>query len=319
MARKPLPPLNALRAFEATARNLSLTAAASELHVTPPAVSHQLKTLEDYLGFALFQRLRKGVKLTEKGAAYFFRISKALEGVANATEDIRQSPEQPTLSLAVPPHFLSGWMVPRLPKLIQKRRLTNIRITDTVRKVDFEGEGVDAQIYWGAPTWSGVVLEPLVDDELCLVCSPEFVARFGPFSGLEDLRDAPLIHTDRRPVNWDRLFHQAGAERSKSAKSLTFLRPLPVVEAARHGLGIAIASRLCVSDLLSTGALVVPFSLQIRATQKLVYSLVRPARASSDSRLDYLRDWLRLELKTTSLSGFAMPSPNVVDSRPVAG
>lgn len=297
MVTKPLPPLNALRAFEATARHLSLTAAAVELHVTPPAISHQLKTLEDYLGFALFQRLRKGMKLTEKGAAYFLRISKALEGVANATEDIRQSAEQPTLSLAVPPHFLYGWMVPRLPKLIQKRRLANIRIVDTVRKVDFDGEGVDAQIYWGTPNWPGVVLDPLVDDELCLVCSPEFVARFGPFSGLQDLRDAPLIHTDRRPVNWDRLFQQAGVERSKSAKNLTFLRPLPVVAAARRSLGVAIASRICVSDLLSTGELVVPFALQVRTTQRLGYSLVRPARASRDSRLDDLRDWLRSELE----------------------
>lgn len=303
MARKPLPPLNALRAFEAAARHMSLTAAAAELHVTPPAISHQLKTLEEYLGFALFQRLRKGMKLTEKGAAYFFRISKSLEGVANATEDIRQSGEQPTLSLAIPPHFLSGWMIPRLPKLIQKRRITNVRIVDTVRKVDFEGEGIDAQIYWGAPSWPGLILEHLVDDELCLVCSPNFLARFGPISGLQDLRDAPLIHTDRRPVNWERLLGSAGIERSKSSKNLTFPRPLPVVEAARQGLGVAIASRLCVADLLSSGALIVPFSLQIRVGPKLSYSLVRPAHATSDSRLDYLRDWLRAELRMTVVQG----------------
>lgn len=86
-------------------------------------------------------------------------------------------------------------------------------------------------------------------------------------------------------------------ERSKSAKNLTFLRPLPVVAAARRSLGVAIASRICVSDLLSTGELVVPFALQVRTTQKLGYSLVRPARASRDSRLDDLRDWLRSELE----------------------
>ncbi len=300
MSLKPLPPLNALRAFEATARCLSVTVAASELHVTPPAISHQIKALEDYLGFPLFQRLRKGITLTEKGSAYFFRIARQLESVATATEEIRESGGHPRLTLGVPPHFLSGWMIPRLTRLVRENLLSNLRFVDTVRKVDFETEGVDAQISWGSAGWSGRVRELLIDDELCLVCSPAFLDRYGPLSSLEELAEVPLIHTDARPVAWDRVLSAAEVVRSKSARNLVFIRPLPVIEAARNGLGVAIASRLCVAGLVDSGELVIPFNPQIRSASKLSYSLVRPAHAVNDVRLDGLRDSLRAELALTA-------------------
>lgn len=316
MSLKPLPPLNALRAFEATARCLSVTVAAAELHVTPPAISHQIKALEDYLGFPLFQRLRKGITLTEKGSVYFFRIARQLESVARATEEIRESGGQPSLTLCVPPHFLSGWMIPRLHRLIRENLLSNIRFVDTVRKVNFESEGVDAQISWGSAGWSGLVRELLIEDELCVVCSPDFLDRHGPLSSLQELADVPLIHTDSRPVAWDRVLNAADVERSKSAKNLTFIRPLPVVEAARHGLGVAIASRLCVADLVASGVLVIPFSPQIRAVSKLSYSLVRPAHAVNDMRLDGLRDLLRTELALTAAPWAGVASPKKKPRKP---
>ncbi len=302
MSLKPLPPLNALRAFEATARCLSVTVAAAELHVTPPAISHQLKALEEYLGFPLFQRLHKGITLTEKGSSYFFRIARQLESLATATEEIRKSGKHPRLTLGVPPHFFAGWMVSRLPKLIRANLLSNVRFVDTVRKIDFDNEGIDVQITWGNAGWSGRVLELLVDDELCIVCSPDFLDRYGPLSSLQDLTEVPLIHTDSRPVAWDRVLSAADVERSEAAKNLTFIRPLPAVEAARNGLGVVITSRVCVADLVISGDLVIPFSPQIRTASKLSYALVRPAHAINDVRLDRLRDSLRTQLALTTAS-----------------
>lgn len=296
MSLTPLPPLNALRAFEATARCLSVTEAAAELHVTPPAVSHQIKALEEYIGFPLFQRLHKGITLTDKGSAYFFRIARQLASVSRATEEIRESGGQPGLTLGVPPHFFVGWMASRLTKLIRENLLSNARFVDTVRKIDFDSEGIDAQITWGSAGWSGMVRELLFDDELCIVCSREFLDRYGPLSSLHELAVVPLIHTDSRPIAWDRVLSAADVERPKTAKNLYFLRPLPAVEAARNGFGVAIASRICVADLVASGALVIPFRPKIRTATKLSYSLVRPTHAINDVRLDGLRDSLRSEL-----------------------
>ena len=295
MALAPLPPLNALKAFEATARYLSVQRAAAELHVTAPAISHQIKALEQFLGFLLFQRLRRGMRLTEKGAAYFYRVSRALEGVAAATRDARQPSVQPRLSLAVPPHFLTRWMIARLPGFLENHRFIDIRIFDTLRQVDFDSEGVDAQIYHGAKEWPGVELERLADDDLCPVCSPDFLKRAGRVTGLRDLTRLPLIHAERRSVSWERIFRSGGLE-FRSARNLVFLHAQPVIEAAVHGIGVAIANRVCVADLLASRSLVVPFEFQPKPNPRLAYFLARPSRAQRDIRLDLLRDWLVSEI-----------------------
>jgi|CXWK01.1.fsa_nt_gi LysR family glycine cleavage system transcriptional activator len=299
MLRASLPPLNALRAFEATARHLSLRTAAEELHVTSPAISHQVKALEDYLGFPLFERLRRGVRLTERGAAYFHRVSRAFEAVSNATKDIRQAGVPRSLQLAVPPHLLSGWMIARLPKFLEISPISDLRVVDTVRRVDFDSEGIDAQIMWGTGTWSGVDLDFLVDDKLCVVCSPKFMEEFGPIKSLQDLAECPLIHTDRRPVSWERVLGSARVERSPRARNLVVLRPLPAVQAALRGLGAAIVSRVCVADLLTSGGLVVPFDHQFQGLPRLAYFLARAPNSTAQTRIEYLRDWLRTELSRT--------------------
>lgn len=299
MLRAPLPPLNALRAFEATARHLSLRTAAEELHVTSPAISHQIKVLEDYLGFALFERMRRGVRLTDRGASYFQRVSRAFEAVSNATKDIRQAGMLRSLALAVPPHLLSGWMIPRLPAFLETGPISDLRIVDTVRRVDFDSEGIDAQIMWGTGTWSGLELDLLAEDRLCIVCSPKFLGEFGPIRSLQDLGRVPLIHTDRRPVTWDRVLASVGVERSPGALNLVVLRPMPAVQAALRGMGAAIVSRLCVADLLTSGALVVPFEHDFQSQPGLAYYLARAPGSAARGKLDYLQDWLQTELSRT--------------------
>lgn len=299
MLRPPLPPLNALRAFEAAARHLSLRTAAEELHVTAPAISHQIKALEEHVGFALFERLRRGVRLTDRGAAYFQRVSRALDAVSNATQEIRHDGLPRALCLAVPPHLLSGWLIARLPRLVERHSIGDLRIIDTVRRVDFDAEGIDAQILWGTGTWSGLDLVPLIEDELCIVCSPTFLATRGPLSSLREVGALPLIHTDRRPVSWDRLLGAAGVARSTHARDIVVLRPMPAVQAALHGLGLTIASRICVADLLSSGALVVPFEQSFPATPRLAYYLARAPGRTAPARLDDVHEWLGGELDRT--------------------
>lgn len=299
MLRPPLPPLNALRAFEAAARHLSLRTAAEELSVTPPAISHQIKSLEQHLGFALFERLRRGVRLTDRGAAYFQRVSRALDAVSNATREIRHDSLPRTLCIAVPPHLLSGWMIARLPAFIERHSIGDLRIIDTVRRVDFDAEGIDAQILWGTGTWAGLDLDRLIEDRLCIVCSPGFLAQAGPISSLADAVGLPLIHTDRRPVTWDRLMDSAGVTRPARSRNIVVLRPMPAVQAAVRGLGLAIASRICVSDLLASGALVVPFEHGFDAMPALSYYLARSASRTAQARLDDLHEWLRVEMGRT--------------------
>ena len=295
MALAPLPPLNALKAFEATARQLSVQLAAAELHVTAPAISHQIKALEEFLGFSLFQRLRRGIRLTEKGAAYFYRVSRALEGVAAATRDARQPTVQPRLSLAAPAHFLTRWMIARLPSFLEKHPFLDIRIFDTQRQVDFDSEGIDAQIYHGTKEWPGVQLERLAEDDLCPVCSPALLKNAGKLANLRDLSKLPLIHAERRSVSWERIFRSGGQE-LRSSRNLVFLHAEPVIEAAVHGMGVAIANRICIVDLLTSRALVVPFEFQPRPTPRLAYFLARPSRTQNDVRLDLVRDWLVFEI-----------------------
>lgn len=299
MLRAPLPPLNALRAFESAARHLSFRTAAEELHVTAPAISHQIKALEGYLGFAVFERMRRGVRLTERGAAYFHRVSRAFETVSNATKDIRHTGVPRSLRLAVPPHLLSGWMIPRLPRFLEISPVKDLRIVDTVRRVDFDSEDIDAQIMWGTGTWSGLELDLLVDDKLCVVCSPKFLEEFGPITSVRDLAACPLIHTDRRPVNWERVLGSARVERSPRARNLVVLRPMPAVQAALRGMGAAIVSRICVADLLTSGSLVVPFDHQFPGVPNLAYFLARAQDAAAQSKVAYFRDWLRIELSRT--------------------
>ena len=292
MARTPLPPLNALRVFEASARHMSFQLAATELHVTPPAVSHQIRALEEYLGAPLFQRLRRGIRLTEKGQSYYVRVSRALEGVAFATRDMKDPATQTELTLAVPPHLLSHWLLARLPGFLENYSFLDLRIVDTLRQVDFDAETVDAQIWYGSGDWPGLELHHLAEDDFCPVCSPAFLENNGPLKGLRELAEAPLIHIDRRPVGWDRIFRGRGLPLPRPPRNLVFLHAGPAIQAATCGLGVALANRLCVADLLKSGELVIPFEIRFKITPKLSYYLVQPARTHKDTRIHALRHWL---------------------------
>jgi len=243
--------------------------------------------------------MRRGVRLTERGAAYFHRVSRAFEAVSNATKEIRHTGVPRSLRLAVPPHLLSGWMIQRLPRFLEISPVKDLRIVDTVRRVDFDSEDIDAQIMWGTGTWSGLELDLLVDDKLCVVCSPKFLEEFGPITSVQDLAGCPLIHTDRRPVNWERVLGSARVERLPRARNLVVLRPMPAVQAALRGMGAAIVSRICVADLLTSGSLVVPFEHQFHGVPNLAYFLARAQDAAAQSKVAYFRDWLRTELSRT--------------------
>lgn len=299
MINQALPPLNALRSFEATARHLSLKGAAEELNVTPPAVSHQIKALEVHLGFTLFQRLRRGLRLTPKGEAYFHRITNSLEAIATATKDVRESGVPSTFTIAVPPHLLTAWLLPRLSDFVKKYGVLDLRVIDTIRKVDFESENVDAQILYGEGNWTGVDLDLLARDELCLVCSPGFLETYGPVTNMTELAKSPLIYTERRTADWYRIFNASAVDRALNAPRFTTLRPLPAIEAAAQGMGIAITSRLCVSDHLAVGRLVVPLEIEDLNTNMSSYFLSRRLNSHLDKRLKHLNSWLAKQIADT--------------------
>lgn len=299
MLKKPLPPLNALRAFEASGRHGSLRTAAEELHVTTPAVSHQIKALEVHFGFSLLERTRRGVRLTEKGQAYFRRISRAFETISSATDEIREHDTSQALNLAIPPHFLSDWLTLRLPRLLTTGFWGNLHIIDTVRRIDFESEGIDAQVLWGTGSWTGLELEPLIEDRLCIVCSPNFIEKYGRITSLQDLSDCPLIHTDRRLPSWDKTLAAANVKRSPRAKNIVFKRPIPVAQAARRGMGLAIVSEICVADSLASGELSVPFKHEFNGSPRFSYFFGYPIKTARQKEIDRFKNWLKIELALT--------------------
>ena len=207
-----LPPLNALRAFETAARHLSFRRAAEELFVTPAAISHQIKGLEDYLGVMLFHRLNKSLLLTEAGQAALPALRDGFERLAEAVEILRADSPSRLLTVSVAPSFASKWLVPRLERFRQSVPGIDIRIDATSRCVDFIRDRVDVGIRYGAGDYPGLHSDCLRDDEVMPVCSPALLAGEYPLQQPDDLRHHTLLHIDDPVIasGWPRIALQPG-------------------------------------------------------------------------------------------------------------
>ncbi|MGE3925925.1 MAG: transcriptional regulator GcvA [Lautropia sp.] len=299
--RRPLPPLNALRAFEAAARHLSFTAAASELNVTPAAISQQVRRLEDHLGVALFRRLPRGLALTGLGARYGERIDDAFTDIGAATDDLSR-PRDETLTICTMPSLATRWLIPRLTSFSTAHPDVRVRVLAETSLADLEHSTADLVIRYGNGHHPGVLGELPFPRTVFPVCSPSVVAGRRAIRTPADLLDHVLLRLDdkRFPAgyedsSWKRWLPLIGAKRLPERPGPTFSFVHLMIQAAAAGQGIAIASLALTGDDIAAGRLVRPLPDELPTDSG--YWLLRPAGSRPTEHAERFRSWLDDEVR----------------------
>jgi LysR family glycine cleavage system transcriptional activator len=301
-ARRFLPSMSLLRAFEAAARHQSFTAAAAELSLTQGAISRQIRVLEELLGSDLFLRERQTVRLTPAGENYAREIREALRRISSATLSFRANPKGGTLNLAILPTFGTRWLAPRLPGFLRENPGITINLTTRFAPFDFNLEQVDAAIHFGSPDWPGAELAFLMSETVVPACNQSLLEEYR-FEKPSDLLRAPLLHLVSRPDAWEHWFmiHDALAE---PLHGMLFDQFATAAQAAISGLGLALLPEFLIQDEVARGDLVRALNLPMRSTEQ--YYLAWPASRSAYSPLVAFRQWIVREAEgTDSRSGNA--------------
>ncbi|PSJ38544.1 LysR family transcriptional regulator [Allosphingosinicella deserti] len=252
---RPHLPLNALRAFEASARHLSFTLAAIELCVTQAAISHQVKGLEDKLGHKLFRRLPRGLALTDEGLALLPTLVASFDRIADALEHVGEGRAREVLTVGAVNTFATGWLIPRLPALAAACPTLDLRLFTNNNRVDIAAEGLDFAIRFGDGAWHGTDAVPLMEAPFAPLCTPAVAARLASPADL--LRETLL--RSYRSDEWTRWFAAADIA-APPVRGPVFDSSLAMVDAAAQGLGVALAPPAMFTRLLDAGAIVQPFA-----------------------------------------------------------
>jgi len=307
-----LPPLSTFRTFEAAARHLSFKLAAEELHVTPAAVSQQIKALETYLGTALFIRRPNLLRLSEDGLAMYPNIRDGLDAFAAGVE-VTQHRRSQALNVTAPPSFATRWLVPRLARFSAAHPEVAIRIssnpdnidgpqslpTPPKELVDPRNETSQVEIRYGTGLYPGYAVEKMLTPEYVLVCSPRLIHGEPPLTAPQDLDHHVLIHDesipaiDKRP-SWQEWLRRAGASGIDSERGPRFSNSIMVLEAVLDGQGVALALRQQIEADVAAGRLVVPFDISMPSAY--AYFLVMPQAVASQAVVQSFRLWLQDEL-----------------------
>lgn len=298
---RALPPLNALRAFEASARHLSLTKAAGELNVTPAALSHQIKGLEDFLGQKLFHRRTRSIALTEAGELLYPGLSAAFLQIRKAVDNVERARNDTVLVISAPPGFTAKWLAPRLYRFLGNNPEIDARISSTITLADFTRDGVDVavrnmEVGQNPP---GLVVERLADLDMLPLCSPRLLAQSGGLKRPEDLRNFTLIHdislVGRADLpTWSDWFEAAGVTGINVNRGLRFNSADHAHDATVEGAGVLLGHKLLALDDLRTGRLVAPFDLVLHSNR--AFHFVCPAGTENRPTVAAFRSWLKDEV-----------------------
>lgn len=308
-----LPPLNSLRAFEAAGRHGSVNKAAKELHVTPAAVSHQIKALEEQLGVALFRRLPRRIELTPVGAACLPKLSDAFNQLREAMETVEASKRARTVVVNVPPALGTKWLIHRLPHFTAAHPEVDLRIAVRQSQVDRsrEDEGStsslledgDIAIRMGSGDYPGYAVQKLFSAYTLPMCSPRLLTEGAhPLRVPDDLRYHTLLHyqadsamPDLNRPTWSRWLKAAGVRDQISSRGITFNQIHLAMQAAMDGIGVMLNTPVIASADLAAGRLVMPFSLSLPATG--AYYVVHRPEAEQEPAVIAFRDWLLSEAR----------------------
>lgn len=293
---RKLPPLSALRAFEATARHLSMRRAADELSVTPTAISHQIRRLEATLGVALFERQVRALRLSEAGARLYPVLNTGFDAFAHAVDAIRGSqaqPVRPRVTLTAPMGLAARWLVPRLGEFATRHPEVDLRIHASDTVVDLHGGSADLAVRYGdePATGTGLVAEHLFGDAYAPVCHPGLHVQ-----SHADLARVPLIHSEwqrtlPQPIGWPMWARAAGIESMlKTDAGIVLSDDGHAMSAAMAGQGVILANLPLVRDALETGALVQPFDGPI--IRRYAFWAVAPATRLEDAAVQSVWNWL---------------------------
>jgi LysR family glycine cleavage system transcriptional activator len=305
-----LPSLNALRVFESAARHLSFKEAAAELHITQAAVSHQIKSLEEYLGVELFRREGRGVRLTEAARASLPRLREGFDALAAAVETIHERGAETELVITAPPVFAARWLMPRLAEFSKVAPQIEVRVVGSSRMVDagaldsavlmgdldLRGETSGVEIHLGAGDYAGFRADRLFGVAMVLVASPELVKGEPPLREPADLARHVLLHDDALDLvahgnAWQKWLQAAGvADKVDGSRGPRFSTNMLSIEAASQKLGVALALRPMVDADIASKRLVEPFEVEVKPQS--AYYLVCPEVIADRPAVVAFRKWL---------------------------
>lgn len=293
---RKLPSLSAVRAFESAGRHLSFQAAGDELHVTPSAISHQIKALESQLGVNLFNRLTRRIELTQAGSQYLVQLSEALDIIDEATRRVRSSHDERVLNLSVAPSFATAWLIPHLLDFHEHHPEIEVRVASSLRLPDFRATDVDLAILLGPGDWKGLHTERLTREDLVLLCSPNVASTM---KSTDDLAAMTFIRILARPGQWRSWLHANGLDHIDVRERSVVLDSTSLgLEAAGAGLGVVLADRELAAVHLAHGELVEPFEAEVETDRG--YHVVCPSTHLQRPAARAFMDWLQEQIATTS-------------------
>lgn len=290
----PLPPLNSLRAFEAAARHMSFRKAAEELHVTPAAISHQLKALEEYLGVRLFRRANRRVELTPAARVAAPYLHEGFKAIIDGVERLRQAERNNLLTVSAAPSFAGKWLMPRLHRFVSRYPQIDVRLSARLRSArpmrglqvrrdinDASLDDADLAIRYGDGNFPGMRVEPLLELTVAPMVSRQVLDPEHPLNTPDDLRFYTLLHDDTGyfasgRLNWDCWLQAAGATRVDTARGVHFSHANLAIDAAVDGLGVVCSVTALAASDLALGRLVMPFDLTVKADYNY-YIVCNPA------------------------------------------
>jgi len=295
--RRRLPPLNALRAFEAAARHLNFSRAADELSVTPGAVSQQIQNLEDYVGAALFKRTPRGLLLTDAAQTALPALREAFDRLAEAASLLTAAVDGRRLTLTAPPSFAAKWLVPRLGAFEQAHPQVDVWLSAGMELIDLTAGEVDVAIRYGAGRYPGLEVRRLIAESVIPVISPE-LAHETPLESPEDLKNHVLLHDgspdlDDSCPDWPMWLAARGLRGVDGNRGPRFNQSSLVIEAAANGRGVALAKRTLAQADLESGRLVAP--LQIATAVDFAYYLVHPKAKGRLPQVKAFIGWIEAE------------------------
>ena len=295
--------LNALRAFEASARHQSFSAAAEELHVTPAAVGQLVRALEDWLGTPLFHRSSSGrarLVPTETAERALGDIRAGFDRLAIGLDRLRDGSMSGVLTVTVSPAFAAKWLLPRIDKFQSMCPDTDVRLETSLKSVDFVTQRVDIGVRYGNGSWPGLTAVKLLDEEVYPVCSPKLLLERGRLAKPKDLVKETLIHDLSMDGNagfptWDAWMEKAGVSNGATKRGMKINNSASVLQAAVDGHGVALARSVMAHDDLAAGRLIRLFP-QIEFVSPLAYFIVHRTECSGLPRLAAFKEWLLKEV-----------------------
>ncbi|MBZ9700395.1 MULTISPECIES: transcriptional regulator GcvA [unclassified Mesorhizobium] len=297
-----VPGTRALRTLEAAARHLNFTRAADELGLTPAAVSHQIKEIEDQLGIVLFTRSSRSIRLTEAGTVLFEASADALDLLGKAVSRAQKMTRGTTLlKVTLDAQFATKWLMRRVEDFRKKHEGIELRFDIAYGLRDFDLDDVDVGIRFGAGRYPGLCAHRLFDNVIIPVCSPSLLASGPPLREPRDLFHHTLAHIEwaRQGVtwpNWRMWMAAAGVDDFDDSRTIVFGTSADAVQAAMEGSAVALADFAMVANDLSEGRLVRPFELGIKVAPEFAYFLVYPKELVNDPRIVAFRTWILEEM-----------------------